>query len=210
MKRAKSILKKCEDPYLGLLEHRNTPDIHGYSTSQKLNSRTLRSPLPVRPTQLEPKIVPIGEIIANSVKSKQQNKEQHDRRAKPLPKLSVGDNIRVKIKPSSAKEWSPGTVQQSDSSYIVRCNGKEYRRNRFHIRQTKESLPPALPQEEDDQVLMPEVPQEAAAGAQKQKPQVKPPRDKFKATKPVNIDSNVTRSGRNVKAPGHLKDFIVT
>ena len=100
--------------------------------------------------------MPIGEIIANSVKSKQQNKEQQ------------GDNIRVKIKPSSAKEWPPGTVQQSDSSYIVRCNGKEYHRNRVHIRQTKESMPPALPQEEDDQVLMPEVQQETAAGAQKQ------------------------------------------
>jgi transposase InsO family protein len=39
VKVAKSILKKSEDPYIALMEHRNTPDVSGYSASQKLTTQ---------------------------------------------------------------------------------------------------------------------------------------------------------------------------
>ena len=42
----KSLLKKYSDPYLALLSYRSTPLQNGYSPSELLMSRTLRSTIP--------------------------------------------------------------------------------------------------------------------------------------------------------------------
>lgn len=58
MQTAKRLLEKAKtdgkDPYLGLLEYRNTPTDIG-SPAQRLMSRELRSILPVTKKQLRPK-----------------------------------------------------------------------------------------------------------------------------------------------------------
>ena len=60
--------------------------------------------------------------------------------SRPLPALVVGEHIRSKIKPSSSRTWTQGTIvrKENNRSYIVEANGREYRRNRFHIRKSGE------------------------------------------------------------------------
>ena len=124
---------------LGYLEHRNTPDELA-SPNEKLMSRRTRTVLPVKAELLEPHVIPTKNIIKASVKKKQQNKRYYDQVSRPLPALVVGEHIRSKIKPSSSRTWTQGTVvrKENNRSYIVEANGREYRRNRFHIRKSGE------------------------------------------------------------------------
>ena len=139
VKQAKRILKMSHDPWMAILEQRNTPDELA-SPNEKLNSRRTRTVIPVKSELLEPHVIPTSSIIRASVKKKQQNKRYHDKRAKPLPPLVVGDNIRAKIRPRSSPLWTQGSMvrRESDRSYTVRADGCEYRRNRCHIRKTRE------------------------------------------------------------------------
>ena len=113
------------------------------SPNEKLNSRRTRTVIPLKSELLEPHVIPTLGIIRASVKKKQQNKRYHDKGARPLPLLVVGDSIRAKIRPQSSSLWTQGRVvrRESDRSYIVKANGREYRRNRCHIRKTREITP---------------------------------------------------------------------
>ncbi|UYV70268.1 hypothetical protein LAZ67_7002334 [Cordylochernes scorpioides] len=55
VKIAKLILKKNQDPSLGLLEYRSTPLENGYSPAELLMGRKLRTTLPIAPENLNPK-----------------------------------------------------------------------------------------------------------------------------------------------------------
>ncbi|KAK9739667.1 hypothetical protein QE152_g8833 [Popillia japonica] len=59
-------------------------------------------------------------------------------RRRKLPKLNVGQEVIVKLKPELSNKWSPGGIQQelTDRSFIVNVGGKTYRRNENHIKQT--------------------------------------------------------------------------
>ena len=47
----KNLLKKSEDPYLALMAYRSTPLEVGYSPSELLMSRTLRTTVPISADQ---------------------------------------------------------------------------------------------------------------------------------------------------------------
>ena len=145
VKQAKRILKMSLDPWMAILEQRNTPDELA-SPNEKLNSRRTRTVIPVKSELLEPHVIPTSSIIRASVKKKQQNKRYHDKRAKLLPPLVVGDSIHAKIRPQSSPLWTQGRVvrRESDRSYIVKADGREYRGNRCHIRKTREMTTPKV------------------------------------------------------------------
>ena len=145
VKQAKRILKMSLDPWMAILEQRNTPDELA-SPNEKLNSRRTRTVIPVKSELLEPHVIPTSSIIRTLVKKKQQNKRYHDKKGKPLHPLVVGDSIRAKIRPQSSSLWTQGRVvrRESDRSYIVKANGREYRRNRCHIRKTREITTPKV------------------------------------------------------------------
>ena len=92
----KRILKKAtdlrEDPFLALLEYRNTP-VSGmkYSPAQILFSRRLRTKLPIATSLLSPVVVdPSFDLIRNQARQKRY----YDRRGvKPLPSLKRGDVV---------------------------------------------------------------------------------------------------------------------
>ena len=56
VKTIKQILAKNTDPYLGLLAYRSTPLENGYSPSELLMGRKLRTMIPTTPSQLKPKL----------------------------------------------------------------------------------------------------------------------------------------------------------
>ena len=140
LKQAKRILKMSHDPWMAILEQRNTPDELA-SPNEKLNSRRTRTVIPVKSELLEPHVIPTSSIIRASVKKKQQNKRYHDKRVKPLLPLVLEDSNRAKVRPQSLP---PETDVGSDRSYIVKADGGEYRRNRCHIRKTGEMTMPKV------------------------------------------------------------------
>ena len=92
MQTLKGLLQKADeearDPYLALLEYRNTP-ISGlqYTQSQMLMSR-----LPSKQSLLQPKVVQVHD---DRTRRQQRQKLYYNKRASPLQKLSPGDVVRV-------------------------------------------------------------------------------------------------------------------
>ena len=75
-------------------------------------------------------------------------KRDYDHGATSLKPLTSGDVVRVQRKSG----WEPAVVQythESSRSYVVRHNGGELRRNRRHLRGTREQVPVFLPELDD-------------------------------------------------------------
>ena len=140
----KNVLKKAKksnsDPYLAILEYRNTP-IEGInlSPSQLLMGRRTRTQLPVNDSLLKPQYHD-GANVQNALNERQHiQKYYYDRGAKSLPQLNPGDQIRVR----NENKWEPGTVEQradTPRSYVIQTEkGQKLRRNRRHLLKTSEN-----------------------------------------------------------------------
>ena len=225
LKQAKRILKMSHDPWMAILEQRNTPEELA-SPNEKLNSRRTRTVIPVKSELLEPQVIPTSSIIRASVKKKQQNKRYHDKKGKPLHPLVVGDSIRAKIRPQSSPLWTRGGVvrRKSDRSHIVKADGRDYRRHRCHIRKTREMTMPKLvviypsldspvgPPTQSD-AAFPTAPQPKfieLPGVNTERGQMQLSDRKIKSkSEPVPIRRGVRRSQRQVKPNSKYKDLVL-
>ena len=158
----KNLLEKCkvanQDPYFALLDYRNTP-IDGVTPAQALMSRRLRSPLPIYQRKLNPKPINRTTFHAARQQQQQQQRKHYDRTAKSLAPLEKGDAVRFKKDPQAA--WTRGTVirkHEAPRSYVIKGeNGTEYRRNRRHLRKTREhQADPDSPDIDDPQDPIPQ------------------------------------------------------
>ena len=149
----KNILLKCnetkQDPYLALLQYRNTPT-NGVSPAQALMNRQLNTTLATAPQNLKSEPIDSAKFISQREKQQQKQKLYHDQSAKPLPELHDGESVRIKKSPEA--KWEPAIVlrakYQTPRSYLVQTSdGTVYRRNRRHLLKTKE---PSFDTEEDD------------------------------------------------------------
>lgn len=145
----KNILRKCKesgsDVYLAMLQFRNAPKAENInSPAMLLMSRQLRSNIPSSELVLKP-----CTIDSNKEKEKmnmKQNKMKyyHDKKAKYLPEVRIGEKVLFKIKPKS--NWIPATVSEEViplRTYRVRTpEGVSYQRNREHIRKSPVSSRP--------------------------------------------------------------------
>ena len=92
------------DPYLALLEYRNTP-VSGlqYTPSQMLMSRLLRSKRPKKQTLLQPNVVIAhGELRCRRAATE----DAYNKFASPLQQLNPGDVVRVQRR----NVWEPAVV----------------------------------------------------------------------------------------------------
>ncbi|KAL5473802.1 hypothetical protein EMCRGX_G028358 [Ephydatia muelleri] len=136
----KRMLKKSlatgQDVYLNLLELRNTSIGELGSPAQLLMSRRLQTSLPVKPAQLEPKVINPEHVKSILEKNSRQQKKYYDKGSKSLAPLHIGDSVYIQLD----KHWSPATITDiadTPRSYIVTTTeGKTYRRNRRHLQQT--------------------------------------------------------------------------
>ena len=125
----KKALKDGKDPWLALLDQRNTPtEGLGCSPAQRLMSRRTRGLLHTAKTLLKPKV----EGVKDKIKlRKQKSKLKHDRTAKLLPELEIGQDVTV---PPTSKHqlWKTGKCVEtlSDRSYLVSVGKETLRRNR--------------------------------------------------------------------------------
>ena len=144
VKKAKSLLKKAKkaetDPWLAILDHRNTPT-EGMTTSpvQRLMSRRTKTLLPTSGKLLKPKVVEGAKKEKEKIKAKQA--QYYNKSAKDLPHLNKGDTVRIQPLKDRKRPWLRPTVQDKVNirSYTVLTeDGAILRRNRRHLRAIQE------------------------------------------------------------------------
>ena len=129
-----------KDPYLGLLEFRTSKIKLGYSPSQLIFSRRLRSNIPVIRDQLLPETPNREEVKEKIQTSKKDQKKYFDSHAQPLKPLEIGESARIQ---QSDKTWKPAVVTEkhNERSYSVKTqDGAVYSRNRRHLLKTNEKV----------------------------------------------------------------------
>ena len=130
----KKAFRDGRDPWIALLEYRNTPtEAVGSSPAQRLMSRRTKTLMPTASTLLRPRVV---QGVESQIESKRQKaKLYHDKTAKPLPQLDVGQDVRV-APFQRGKSWQTGTMvkQLSDKSYLVKTGTGTIRRNRQFLK----------------------------------------------------------------------------
>ena len=132
---AKHILKQV-DKELGLLAYRATtiPSL-GYSPSQLMMGRRIRTTIPTIEKNLQPEWPWQEELRQrdNLLKIREKDHHDHHHGVKELPKLSPGQLVRGKI---GEENWSqPMTVLEETAprSYLVEGPRGTLRRNRKHL-----------------------------------------------------------------------------
>ena len=186
VKTAKRLMQKAaaagQDPYLALLDHRNTPS-QGLATSpaQRLLSRRTRTLLPTKETLLEPKV---SNNTQGLIYNRQRQEKYYNRTAKDLDCFKSGDCVRVQpFEP--CKTWKSAKVLRpvSPRSYEVELeSGGILRRNRRHLRHNY--CPPST-----------SAPTGTVTGVAAVHGQGT---DQYTVT---------TRSGRQVRRPAYLRDY---
>ena len=111
--------------------YRSTPLKVGYSPSQLLMSRTLRSLVPTTRVQRKPHVPDITSVRREDRRNKARQKEDFDSHhgARPLPPLQPGDKV-----------WVPGRESETEVkrevaplSYKIETEEGTFRRNRQHL-----------------------------------------------------------------------------
>jgi hypothetical protein len=195
----KDILKKADhegkDPYLSLLDYRNT-QIDAGSPAQLLMGRRLKGKLPTTSNLLKPKLVNCN-LARNQLQArKSRQKFYYDKNAKPLKELQQGEHIRIK----QQKLWKPAIVvtrpqEDQPRSYIVHTNdGGSYRRNRRDLLKTGETDIYRPVDYEQIRVEEPIEPLDEIVQANQAQPYLTPG------------SPNKTRSGRVVVKPSRYRD----
>uniref|UniRef100_A0A3B4TKL2 Integrase catalytic domain-containing protein n=1 Tax=Seriola dumerili TaxID=41447 RepID=A0A3B4TKL2_SERDU len=145
---AKQLLRKSPDPYLALLAYRSTPLAGGFSPSELLQGRRLRTTLPTHPSVHIPAWPDLAAFSKADLQAKSTQKAYfHTRhRAKTLPVLRTGDTVWVRD--SNQKRTVRQTAHTPRSYYVQMQNGT-VRRNRRDLNLTEPDdhplLEPALP-----------------------------------------------------------------
>ena len=219
VKICENLMKKAAcgkfDPYLALLDYRNTPTEIGSSPAQRLFSRRTRNLLPLSSKQLQPNTLPPQAVQDKLINSKQKQAFYYNLKGKALPELQPGQTVRMK-KPKEST-WTEAVCKKmiGPRSYVVVSGGQTYRRNRRQLRSVPQSDSPAIVQPAFEplrslpQADSPSVVKPAAEPLPVVKPSAEPPSVLKPAAEHVELASNptVTRSGRIVKPPARFQDF---
>lgn len=221
VKTAKQLLKKAiesgNDFYLSLLDWRNTPT-EGLESSpaQRIFGRRTRTSLPTTANLLRPKTP--NNVRGKIIRKKNKQKVYYNRGTKDLRPLKRGDIVRVHPLPTDKQgRWFKAKVERKADirSYIVRTErGQEYRRNRNHLRVTKETF--------EDSVIGEDFMQDRPAEGEEHVESGTAPQGMERATennanqtatpgRPAQTAETMSQrtSGRETKLPSHLKDFII-
>lgn len=132
VKIAKNLLKKNQDDiYLALLSYRTTPLECGYSPSELLMSRKLRSHLPILPSKLT-EVVDTHKTKGIEESRKEIQAENYDKRhrAKDLAELGINESVWV----TDLRVYGKVLKKADDPrSYLIQTYDGIYRRNRWHL-----------------------------------------------------------------------------
>ena len=131
MQTIKGLLKKAPDPYLALLAYRATPLALGYTPSELLMGRKLRTTVPMTRELRKPAVPNLEEVAERDRREKQRQTDNFNAHhgARALSPLSPGDTVYLKDRAST------GTVARETAprSYEVQTPDGMVRRNRCHM-----------------------------------------------------------------------------
>ena len=192
--------KEKKDPYIALMEYRNTPVLGQYSPNELLMSRLTRTKIPVSPDVLKPKVVSNTEAL---LKKREKDQERYyNKGSRILPELEEGQKVQIRTDPKLP--WVKGVVKNKGDkrSYEVKTETSTVRRNRRHIIPTEKGQVLSSLYDTDERATQVEpVLKEPEQTLQEETSK------QTKAVTPTRIPVAVTRSGRQVKTPSWLKDF---
>ena len=217
----KNILTKAKqdrrDPYLGLLEYRNTPIDDVGSPAQLLMSRRLRSIIPTTDAQLQPKVLDPHKVKEKLRLKQEKQKHYFDQHAKHLPTLEKGDRIRVQM----GSHWKPGVVTEhagTPRSYRIRTDeGREYRRNRRVLMKSPESDPSATdisphlesPTMRTNRSSPSKETADQAVSFSEEPTTTSQEQEEIHSLEDEISEPHKTASGRVVKRPPRFKDYVM-
>ena len=206
VKIVKNLFKKAvadkKDPWLALLDYRNTPT-EGIKSSpcQRLMSRRTRTLVPVTTNLLYPEVV---DGVQESLQLRRQKaKSYFDKNAKTLPELDIGQDVQVAGQ--RKKTWQPGKCLEklSDRSYLVQTDRETVRRNR-------EDLRPRLDADQATR-LDPDQATSIAPSLISEEANFTSEADTTKRQTPAMPDPSMARrtSSTTVKPPARFKGYLV-
>ena len=206
VKTMKNIVKKSghDDMWKAVLEWRNTIT-PGMDTSpaQRLLSRRTRSFITGHPSLYEPQVQ--KEVTEHLINKRRKAKKYYDHGARSLPDLVIGQPIRAKTRPKVADSpWVPGYVkaQVAPRSFLVEVNGRDYRRNRVHLRDSADATPHGLAPLPDSDINIGSIPES-------QHTQTTTDNIPASPAKPATpTKRGTTRSGRVSKPPARFQDYV--
>lgn len=161
----------------------------------------------------------------NMATLKAKQAEQYDRHAKDMTELKQQQTVRIQPIEKYQKEWKQGTVsrQLSKRSYeVVTTDGQTYRRNRIHLKPTEETdIGRNKPDETRHKTNTPkqsltftkaDTTSTKPSDEKKQRQtQDKDKQNRSRETAKMAEEQPTmrkTRSGRSVKTPKYLEDFV--
>jgi hypothetical protein len=124
----KHLLRKTDDPYMALLAYRDTPLEIGYSPSELLMGRRLRTTVPTTREQLKPK-TPYASVIQirdRHIKERQKRNFDSYHGARLLPELQPRDNLWLKDRNTTGEVIK----EVSRRLYVVKTPEGAFRRKR--------------------------------------------------------------------------------
>jgi hypothetical protein len=208
----KSLFAK-EDPYLGLLNYRNTPlENVGKSPAQLLLGKRTRTLVPTSSSLFKPSFNSYPEITQRK-EDIRQKKSECERKKNALPEYKQGDVVYMQPHKSN-ETWKKAVVTKTLTPRrfeVTTDNGQTYVRNRMFLR--------GMPRQQKITTRVPDVSTPAKIIRRPTNEVVPTPNSDSEVNQknpsvPQEVNTDVmqdrpqytTRSGRVVKVPSRYKD----
>ena len=208
VKVAKQLIRKAQhshsDVYLAILDYRNTPAQNtNTSPAQKLLGRRTKTLLPTAKSLLQPSAHKTEETVEKLSRSQAKQAHYYNKNARDLDDLKQGETVRIKPFQLNQKEWTKGVISQrlDQRSYEVETPTGTYRRNRVYLRRSNEKS-------DTKQNHNYEENQDDKPSHENIQNQDDTQTNHTTVPDKATHDGTRTRTGRRIREPVHLKDYV--
>lgn len=150
----------------------------------------------------------VFDVKNNIQKEKNRQTKYYNRSVKDLPVLSENDNVRIQPLNKTEKSWRKGQIVEkvNDRSYKIKTeHGTNIRRNRRHLRKSMENI--EMNNDFDLIISEPTMQNQDVVDETEPSTEVTVPKSPIPTVTKNNSD-NVSRSGRTIKLPTYLQDYV--
>ena len=182
-------LVKQADPYIALLNYRNTPIRNGFSPAELLMNRKLNTKIPILPQKLNPNPPDMTTVQQRVESYRMQMKSNFDKRHSThnLTDLRQGDEVWIKDRNETGSVMENGNHERS---FVISTPKGTFTRNRIQLSK--------LPSKLDDSVPSDDITSSSVSA---------PDNSAKPATTPdTSGDSRQTRCGRKIMPPIRYRD----